>query len=315
MSRLANHAPRAGRVRQSAPMAAIIVHGGAGRWDLRDETAGLAGVARAAEAGWRVLAAGGSALDAVVTATVELEDDPVFNAGTGSVLNQEGEVEMDACLMSGATLSAGGVTCIRRVRNPILVARRVMEITDCVLLACEAATAFARQNGFADHDPITEASRAQWAKALRGAPAAAAQGRGDTVGAVAIDDTGRLAAATSTGGRELKRAGRVGDSPVPGAGNYADAHAAVSATGWGELMLRYATAKAIAERIGHGADAQIALNGVLVDMRRRFGTPVGAIALDTRGTIGIAHGTASMPHALRRSGDAAVSARLRLREG
>ncbi len=295
-------------------MAAIIVHGGAGRWDLRDETAGLAGIARAAEAGWRVLAAGGSALDAAMGATVELENDPVFNAGTGSVLNRDGEVEMDASLMFGPTLAAAGVTCIRRVRNPILVARRVMETTDCVLLAGEAATAFARQNGFGDHDPMTDASRAQWAKALQDAPVAAGQGRGDTVGAVALDDMGRLAAATSTGGRELKRAGRVGDSPVPGAGNYADAHAAVSATGWGELMLRYATAKAIAERIERGADAQAALAGVLADMRRRFGTPIGAIALDTRGTIGIAHGTASMPHAYRCTGDAAATARLRLSE-
>jgi len=293
-------------------MGAIIVHGGAGRWDLRDETAGLAGVARAAQAGWRVLAAGGSALDAVVAATVDMEDDPVFNAGTGSVLNQDGEVEMDACLMSGPALAAGGVTCLRRVRNPILVARRVMETTDCVLLAGEAATAFARQNGFADYDPITEASRAQWAKALRARPAAAAEGRGNTVGAVALDDAGRLAAATSTGGRELKLSGRVGDSAVPGAGNFSDAHAAVSATGWGELMLRYATAKAIAERIGRGAHAQFALDDVLADMQRRFGTPIGAIALDTHGTIGIAHGTASMLHAYRSSGDAAVTARLRL---
>ncbi|MDA8110508.1 MAG: isoaspartyl peptidase/L-asparaginase, partial [Betaproteobacteria bacterium] len=133
---------------------------------------------------------------------------------------------------------------------------------------------------------------------------------GGTVGAGALDAAGRLAAATSTGGRELKRPGRVGDSPIPGAGNIATAHAAVSATGWGELMLRFGTARAIAERIAAGAGAQQAVDGILAAMRARFTTPIGAIALGARGDVGVAHGTPAMPHAWRRLGDAQIRARL-----
>ncbi|MDH3318418.1 MAG: isoaspartyl peptidase/L-asparaginase family protein [Betaproteobacteria bacterium] len=277
-------------------MAAIVVHGGAGRWDAADRTLAVAGVARAAAVAWGVLAAGGSALDAVVEAVVSLEDDPLFNAGTGSVLNSRGEVEMDASVMAGDTLAAGGVACIERVRNPVLVARRVLQATDCVLLAGSAASAFAREQGFADYDP--------------GLPRAVRAGqRGGTVGAVALDDAWRLAAATSTGGREGKRPGRVGDSPIPGAGNYAAAHAAVSATGWGEQVLRYVTAKDVADRIARGAAPEEALREALDDMARRFGEPIGAIALDARGRLGVVHGTAAMPHGWRRSGEPGVTAR------
>lgn len=277
-------------------MAAILVHGGAGRWVRSDRALAEAGVARAAGIAWGILANGGSALDAVVEAVVGLEDDPLFNAGTGSVLNARGEVEMDASVMAGDTLEAGGVACIQRVRNPVLVARRVLEVTDCVLLAGPAATLFARQQGFEDYAP--------------GMPRGARAGeRGGTVGAVALDDAGRLAAATSTGGREGKLPGRVGDSPVPGAGNYADASAAVSATGWGEQMLRFVTAKDVASRVARGAAPAQALRACLDDMRRRFGEPIGAIALDARGNIGMVHGTQAMPHAWRRSGESAVTSR------
>ena len=277
-------------------MAAILVHGGAGHWASEDRTLAVAGVARAAAVGWRVLADGGSALDAAIEAVVALEDDPLFNAGTGSVLNAEGEAEMDAGVMTGDTLAAGGVACIRRVRNPVLVARRVMQATDCVLLAGPAATAFAREQGFGDHDP--------------GLPRALRKATGvGTVGAVALDGAARLAAATSTGGRAGKRAGRVGDSPIPGAGNYASAEAAVSATGWGEQMLRCVTAKEVAGRIAQGAMPQQALREVPDDMVRRFGEPIGAIALDARGNLGMVHGTEAMPHAWRRSGEAQVTAR------
>jgi beta-aspartyl-peptidase (threonine type) len=276
-------------------MLAILVHGGAGRWAPADHVPAVAGVSRAAAVGWRALRDGGNALDAVTEAVVALEDDPLFNAGTGSVLNAEGEVEMDASVMAGDTLGAGGVACLQRVRNPVLVARRVMEATDCVLLAGAAATAFARDQGFGDYDPGLP-------RILR-----SAQGVG-TVGAVALDAAGRLAAATSTGGRMGKRAGRVGDSPIPGAGNYASAHAAVSATGWGEQMLRYVTAKDVAERIARGAQPAVALREALDDMLRRFGEPIGAIALDARGNLGAVHGTEAMPHAWRRSGEPAVTA-------
>lgn len=274
-------------------MAAILVHGGAGQWAQADRVLAVAGVARAAAVGWAVLASGGTALDAVTEAVVALEDDPLFNAGTGSVLNALGEVEMDSSIMAGDTLAAGGVAGVQRVRNPVRVARRVMEATDCVLLAGPAATAFARAEGFAEHDP--------------GLPRAA-KGVG-TVGAVALDAEGRLAAATSTGGRSGKRAGRVGDSPIPGAGNYADAQAAVSATGWGEMMLRFVTAKDVAARVARGAAPDAALRTVLDEMARRFGEPIGAIALDVRGNLGALHGTEAMPHAWRRSGEPEVTAR------
>jgi L-asparaginase / beta-aspartyl-peptidase len=277
-------------------MLAILVHGGAGRWAPEDRVLAVAGVSRAAGAGWRTLQAGGSALDAVTEAVVALEDDPLFNAGTGAVLNAQGEAELDAGVMAGDTLAAGGVACVQRVRNPVLVARRVMEATDCVLLAGPAATAFARDQGFGDYEPGLP-------RAFRAAPGVG------TVGAVALDAAGRLAAATSTGGRMGKRAGRVGDSPIPGAGNYACAHAAVSATGWGEQMLRYVTAKDVAERIGRGAQPAAALREALDDMLRRFAEPIGAIALDARGNLGAVHGTEAMPHAWRRSGEAAVTAR------
>jgi len=276
-------------------VAAILVHGGAGRWASEDRTLAMAGVARAAAVGWRVLAGGGSALDAVVEAVVALEDDPLFNAGTGSVLNADGDVEMDASVMAGDSLAAGGVACIRGVRNPVLVARRVMQATDCVLLAGPAATAFAREQGFTEHDP--------------GMPRDLRRAAGvGTVGAVALDAEGRLAAATSTGGRAGKRPGRVGDSPIPGAGNFADARAAVSATGWGEMMLRYVTARDVAGRIASGASPERALRDTLEDMGRRFGEPIGAIALDAQGNLGVVHGTEAMPHAWRRSGEPGVTA-------
>jgi beta-aspartyl-peptidase (threonine type) len=287
-------------------MRAIVVHGGAGRWPESERTGAIRGVAEGAAAGWAVLENGGSALDAVSAAVVRLEDDPLFNAGTGSVLNAEGEVEMDASIMAGDDLRCGGVACLRRVRNPVLVARRVMETTDWVLLAGEGALRFARAQGFADYDPVTERRRAQW-------KTAAASGSPGTVGAIAIDGEGRLAAATSTGGRELKAPGRVGDSPVPGSGNYASTIAAISATGVGEMMLRAATAKAIEERIRAGLSAQAAAAAVLDEMRARFGEPIGVICIDARGGIGIVHGTPAMPHALRSDGMAAVQASFSLR--
>ncbi|MGH8705819.1 MAG: isoaspartyl peptidase/L-asparaginase, partial [Burkholderiales bacterium] len=151
-------------------MIAIVVHGGAGNWPDAEREGAVRGVAEAAAAGWQVLERGGAALDAVTAAVVALEDDPLFNAGTGSVLNAAGEVEMDASVMAGETLACGGVTCIRRVRNPVLVARRVLEATDCVLLAGAQAAEFAREQGFPDHEPLTARRRAQWESALaRGA--------------------------------------------------------------------------------------------------------------------------------------------------
>lgn len=283
---------------------AIVVHGGCGRWAAADTAAALAGVRAAVVAGRAVLAGGGTALDAVCAAVVALEDDPLFNAGTGSVLNRDGAVEMDASVMTGRELRAGGVAAIGRVRNPVLVARKVMEATPHVLLAGPAATAFARAHGFADYDPVTRAS-------LRRFRLQAAAGMPGTVGAVALDAAGTLSAATSTGGVSLKLPGRVGDSPIPGAGNYATAHAAASATGNGELMMRTLAAKTVCDLVAAGRTAQAAAGAAVRALPIRDGESGGMIALDARGRIGIAMRGGVMPHAWASAGAARVRARLR----
>lgn len=295
-------------------MYALVVHGGAGDWKPEIKAAVLEGVGRAARAGIAILAQGGSALDAAVAAVASLEDDPLFNAGTGSALNLDGEAEMDAAVMVGEGLRAGAVACLKRVRNPVQVARKVLEETDHVLLAGEGALRFARALGFPDHDPVTAERLADWRKrrealvrADRGPRLARLLGsdpaRG-TVGAVALDRQGRLAAATSTGGLPLKLPGRVGDTPVPGAGYYACLHGAVCATGHGELMLRYLTTKAVTDRMVAGASAQQAADDVLRAMAESAGSEVGIIAVDARGGIGVAHATAALPHAWGREGGA-----------
>jgi L-asparaginase / beta-aspartyl-peptidase len=286
-------------------MYSIIVHGGAGAWQPADEADALSGVSAAAEAGFRVLAAGGAALDAVVAAVVALEDNPIFNAGTGSVLNAAGDVELDASLMDGRSLRAGGVTCLRRVKNPVLVAREVMERTRHVLLSGEGAQRFAQAHGFSDHDPITAARREDYRKKSAGLG-------GDTVGAVALDASGNFAAATSTGGMTLKLPGRVGDTPIPGAGNYAMPRAAASFTGNGELALRFLATKSACDLIASGASAQQAVEQTLARMAAVVGREVGLIAVDPAGGIGAGHFTASMPHAFCPGAEARLTARMRV---
>jgi beta-aspartyl-peptidase (threonine type) len=189
------------------------------------------------------------------------------------------------------------------VRNPVLVARRVMEVTPHVMLAGEGALQFARGEGFADYDPCTQRAREAWARkrALSGG----------TVGAVVLDSSGRLAAATSTGGVTLKLPGRIGDSPILGAGNYANTAAACSATGHGELMMRVVAAKALCDRIARGEPPQAATEGLLQEMASSVGAQAGFIVLSHAGEIGVAHRTASMPHAWWREPEPAPTARLR----
>lgn len=266
---------------------AIAVHGGAGDWDEGRHAQACTGVHGAANRGGNLLAQGSPALDAVTAAVAALEDDPVFNAGTGSVLNREGEVEMDASVMTGHDLGFGAVAAIRRVRNPVLVARLVMERSGHALLVGEGAVRFAREHGCGDYDPITADARGAWLRAR------ALQGLG-TVGAVALDREGRLAAATSTGGTLLKLPGRVGDTPLPGAGTYATHDAAVSATGKGELMMRVLAAKTICDLTGGGVLVQDAVNRVLVAMRDTVGADAGFIAVGRNGSIGVGHGTRDM---------------------
>ena len=304
---------------------ALIAHGGAGNIRPGGEERAVEGLRAAVEAGREVLRGGGSALDAVCAAVVALEDNPAYNAGTGSCLNYDGFVEMDACVMESRERRAGAVAALQRVKNPILVARKVMEETDHVMLAGEGAQRFARVMGFGDHDPITEQRRADWQdkkrriaevlgskslnvrRFLREHPAYS----GGTVGAAALDRQGVLAAATSTGGVTLKLVGRVGDTPIVGAGNYASEHVAASATGTGEYVMRALSTRAVSERVAAGATLDQAVAEALEDMGRAFDADVGIIAVDREGTPVARHRTRDMPHGYF-SGEGDIVARARV---
>jgi beta-aspartyl-peptidase (threonine type) len=248
----------------SSPIA-IAVHGGAGRI-VRGRVAGARdaelrdAVARVVLSARVQLEQGARSLDVVQAAVAALEDDPLFNAGRGSALTSDGTVEMDAALMDGATRAAGAVACVRGIRNPIALARRVLDDARHVLLAGEGAERFARENGVASAAEawlVTEERRAELASARAGGRVSLDRdepGAFGTVGAVARDARGHLAAATSTGGMTNQWPGRVGDSPILGAGTWADdASCAVSATGHGEAFLRAAFA--------HEVDAALRLGG------------------------------------------------------
>jgi len=239
----------------------LIVHGGA--WDIPDETVGAcnAGCRSALEAGWSTLSRGGSALDAVEAAIILLEEDPVFDAGFGSHLNLDGRVECDAIVMNGATLRAGAVAALRHIRNPIRLARTVLEHCPHMMLVGEGAERFAKEAGMALCDPeelISEAEREAWRLCSQDKHAAAHH-RGHeqgTVGAVAIDAQGKLFAGTSTGGTCCKLPGRVGDSPLIGCGCYADSSAGgVSCTGYGEAIMKIVMAKTATEMLRSGRNA------------------------------------------------------------
>jgi beta-aspartyl-peptidase (threonine type) len=227
----------------------LIIHGGA--WDIPDEAVEdcRAGIGRALEAGWNILEMGGAAIDAVQTAILILEDDPAFDAGFGSHLNMDGRVQLDAIIMDGASLKAGAVAAVEHVRNPILLARAVLEKSDHMMLVATGAEKFAAEHGIplcAPETLVHERERMAWALCKEDSHAAENH-RGHesgTVGAVALDRSGRLIAATSTGGTCCKLPGRVGDSPLIGCGCYADAEAGgVSCTGHGEGIMKIVMAK------------------------------------------------------------------------
>jgi L-asparaginase / beta-aspartyl-peptidase len=256
---------------------AIIVHGGAGLVTADRFERLRAGVRAAADAGNAVLAAGGSALDAVVAAVRVLEDDPEFNAGTGSALTRDGTVETDASVMDGDTRRIGAVAAVPDLGNAIALARAVLEAGEHVLIAGPAAWRFAAEVGITPAPPgslVTERARRRL-----DALTAERERAGGTVGAVARDHRGHLAAATSTGGVVRKRAGRVGDSPVPGAGTWADREIAVSATGDGEAILRIALARTIAAHAATGMTVREASIAALTELRRITGGSAGVIAL------------------------------------
>jgi beta-aspartyl-peptidase (threonine type) len=270
----------------------LMVHGGCGAMrpgglDPEQEEMARAGLAAALDAGERILTAGRSALDAVEAAARVLEDDSVFNAGRGSVLNYEGGIDLDAAIMDGRTRDAGAVAGLKTVRCPISLARAVMEKTSHVLLSFEGAEEFAREHGFEMVDPSwfeTAERRAQLNKVRAAGGKFDADVKYGTIGAVAVDQSGHVAAATSTGGLTAKRWGRIGDSPLIGAGTYADDRsAAVSATGSGEFFIRAVAAHQVADRIRlAGAGLQQAIDETLADISEMGGTG-GLIAVAPSG--------------------------------
>lgn len=288
----------------------MVIHGGAGVIERDVLTAGEEAAIRAAleaalDAGNAILAAGGSALDAVQAAVVALEESPRFNAGKGSVYNAEGRHELDASLMEGHTRRAGAVAGVETIRNPVKLARAVMERSPHVMMIGAGAERFADTqaqiervaNGWFDTD--TRRAQLEREQARESAAKTDAEDlRGKyfgTVGAVALDTHGHLAAATSTGGMTNKRYGRVGDSPLIGAGTWADERCAVSGTGWGEFFIRNAVAHDIAARMAYGGDT-LAAAAEAVIMRRvpELGGDGGAIAVDRDGNIAMPFSTSGM---------------------
>jgi L-asparaginase / beta-aspartyl-peptidase len=304
----------------------LIIHGGAFAVPDASVEACKKGCRAALEAGWKILAAGGSALDAVETAVVALEDNPEYDAGTGSHLNRDGHVSLDAIVMDGRTLRSGAVAAVERIGNPIRLARRVMEASHHMLLAGAGAERFAHENGFhlcRPEDLIVERERRAWKlcrkfghqrqfhdpaflfspgyeEKLAGvAPGTAAGGpgpaSGGTVGAVAVDREGHLYAATSTGGTCCKVPGRVGDSPMIGCGCYADEEAGgVSCTGWGEAIMKILMAKTAVDLLRAGRSAQEAADESIRLLTARTGGTGGLILLDSAGTPGFASSTPHM---------------------
>ena len=284
---------------------AVIVHGGAGA-DPNDAPEELrAGIRASVQAAWKVLATDGTALDAVEAAVRALEDHPRFNAGRGAVLTLDGTVELDASIMEGDRLRCGAVAAVTRIANPVTLARRILEDGRHVLMVSDGALAFARAQGLPECDPaslITDRQRRRWtslkarAETAPSAPRATPVGETGTVGAVAIDRHGTVAAATSTGGTAGQLPGRVGDSPLIGAGTYADSTlGGVSCTGDGEAIIRTVLGRRALEFLKEADEpdhaAHVAVD-VLVEEGRGQG---GLILLDWRGRLGFAHSTPLMP--------------------
>jgi beta-aspartyl-peptidase (threonine type) len=299
----------------------LIIHGGA--WAMPDDMvdAHLNGVNNALAAGWRVLERGGAALDAVEEAVVIMEDDETFDAGRGSFLNRDGKVQLDALIMDGATLRAGGVGCVERLRNPVRAARKILSESPHVYFVAEGAETFAAGHGITlcdnkdlviprEVERLREYQSAQADSKRAGskpdgndlfAPAAHDPTIShDTVGAVALDRNGNIAAATSTGGTLNKAPGRLGDSSLIGCGCYANNEsAAVSTTGWGEPIMKLVLAKWTADRIQAGNLPEWSAQEAMNYLKQRLNGHGGVIVLNPEGHIGIAHNTPRMAWAYR----------------
>lgn len=300
----------------SAPMAyaadtpkpLLVIHGGAGveRRDMTPESekASRAALELALRKGHAQLAAGKPALDAVTAALTVLEDDLNFNAGKGAVFTHDGKNELDASLMDGATLKAGAVAGVHRVKNPILLARAVMERSEHVMMAGDGAETFAKEQGIELVDPSYFRTDKRWEQLQRALKEeAAGQAHSDletakhfgTVGAVALDAQGHLAAGTSTGGMTNKRYGRIGDSPIIGAGTYANAVCAVSGTGWGEFYIRTAAAHDICARVAYLKETPAQAGEAVIDRAiPKLGGDGGAIVLGADGSAAFPFNTEGM---------------------
>jgi beta-aspartyl-peptidase (threonine type) len=295
----------------------LVIHGGAGisREELsaEKEAAARAALEESLRAGFKVLQSGGSSLDAVGMAIVVLEDSPSFNAGRGAVLTSAGAVEMDASIMDGATLKAGAVAGVQGVRNPIRLARAVMDHTPHVMLIGNGAEDFARERKLPFEPPDyfiipervrqLERAKEKAAKKQASIESLPPSFKAGTVGAVALDKAGHLAAGTSTGGMTNKRAGRVGDSPVIGAGTYADDDlVAVSCTGHGEYFIRCAVAHDVAARMRYqNATVGDATRAIIHERLKKMGGDGGLIALDAKGNVATPFNTPGMFHGIIRA--------------
>lgn len=284
----------------------LVVHGGA--WAMPDDVVEdhRRGVQNALRVGWEVLASGGSALKAVEEAVVVMEDDDTFDAALGSFLTADGKVQMDALIMDGGTMRAGGVGCVERIRNPIRAARLILSESPHVYFVGEGAEQFAAGLGIElidNQELVIDRER----KRLAEAKAKAAAGERDltfaghdTVGAVALDSNGHLAAATSTGGTINKTPGRVGDSSLIGCGCYADDQSgAVSCTGWGEPIMKLVLGKWATDRVASGSVPELAAREAIGYLNSRLDGHGGMILLDARGRYGIAHNTPRMAWGVR----------------
>jgi len=301
---------------EAPPTWGMVIHTGAGNFTLEslgDRQAEMrSAMTEALMAGHKVLASGGSSLDAVQAALVVLEDSPQFNAGKGAVFTHEGTNELDAAIMDGRTMMAGAVAGVTHVKNPIRLARLVMDRSPHVLMAGEGAEAFGREQGGVEFVPASyfhtdlrwqqlqralEEEKANKGAALRPRSDDPAQGTYfGTVGAVALDQAGNLSAATSTGGLTNKRFGRVGDSPIIGAGTYAsNGSCAISATGTGEYFIRFTVAKDICARVEYrGMTAQAAADAVIQGVLKSAGGDGGVVGLDRRGAVVMSFNTTGM---------------------
>lgn len=301
-------------------MFGLSIHGGAGTLP-RAEMSGerelnyRAGLAAALDAGFAVLQAGGASLDAVTRAVMVLEDNPLFNAGRGAVFTLDGHNELDASIMDGSTLKAGAICGVTHIRNPIELARTVMEQSEYVMLSGAGAEEFAIGRGFklVPTDYFHTAERWKQLERIRsgdGGLSALTISHVGTVGAVALDSSGRLAAATSTGGMTGKRYNRIGDSPIIGAGTYADDRScAVSATGHGEIFIRAAVAHDICSRMRFGGRTlEKAVREVVLDELPALGGEGGVVAIGRGGEIAMEFNSEGMFRASRRAGEQALIA-------